>query len=255
MMENSQFYLWLPSNSSMDVFPSNTLTEYQVRLPQSIVLSGDCEVALTEIQYPRSWNNVHGGFWNRFYIQSGTSAANPITVVGVPPGHYKTTQSVLDAVNKEVQKNEQYKTDVSFTYDELSRKVTIHLQNNNHIVFNEIGLMLGFPSGELIEKTSTAKNEFDLDFGFHNLFVYCDIVQPQTVGDAQVPLLRVVPVEGNDGDRITRSFMSPQYLPVSKKEFDAMEVNIKRDTGKKVPFESGRVLLTLHFRRASPFFH
>ena len=55
-MESTQFYLHLPSNSSLDKFPHNTLTEYQVCLPQHN-LTGEWEVALTEIHYPLSWNN------------------------------------------------------------------------------------------------------------------------------------------------------------------------------------------------------
>lgn len=54
VMEKTQFFLWLPSNSSMDVFPDNTLTEYRVKLPQPIKLLDDWEVAVTEIQYPHT---------------------------------------------------------------------------------------------------------------------------------------------------------------------------------------------------------
>ena len=55
-MEVTQFYLHLPSNSSLDKFPKNTLFEYRVGLPETIILSGDWEVALTDIHYPHSWN-------------------------------------------------------------------------------------------------------------------------------------------------------------------------------------------------------
>ena len=63
-----------------------------------------------------------------------------------------------------------------------------------------------------------------------------------TVGDALVPLLRIVPVEGKVGERVSKSFLRPQYLPVSRKT--ARE--------ESVPFEFGRVLLTLHFRQSAP---
>ena len=53
-MEVTQFYLHLPSNSSLDKFPNNTLTEYRVGLPQTVSLTEDWEVALTEIHYPHS---------------------------------------------------------------------------------------------------------------------------------------------------------------------------------------------------------
>ena len=47
-MEVAQFYLHLSSNSSFD-----KLTEYWVGLPQTVSLTGDWEVALTEIYYPQ----------------------------------------------------------------------------------------------------------------------------------------------------------------------------------------------------------
>ena len=93
----------------------------------------------------------------------------------------------------------------------------------------------------------------DLEYGFHDLFVYCDLSQSQYVRDVLVPLLRIVPVEGEVGQRVdSKSFVRPQYVPVSRKQFETIEVNIKRDTGESVPFEFGRVLLTLHFRQSQP---
>ena len=56
-------------------------------------------------------------------------------------------------------------------------------------------------------------------------------------GDALVPLLRIVPVEGEVAQRVSKSFVRPQYVPVNRKQFETVEVNIKRDTGESVPFE------------------
>ena len=42
--------------------------------------------------------------------------------------------------------------------------------------------------------------------------------------------------------------MTPQYVPVSKKEFNTVEIDIRDDTGRPVPFEFGKVITTLHFR-------
>ena len=52
------FYLTLPSNSSMDYFPDNTLTHFTTRLPQMMDLVGSQEIGLTEIQYPHSCYNI-----------------------------------------------------------------------------------------------------------------------------------------------------------------------------------------------------
>jgi len=249
-MDETQFYLWLPSNSSMDVFPSNTLTEFRVHLPQSIQLKGDWEVALTEIQYPHSWQTVRKDPHNHIYL--GKQKFDEVVII--PNGHYSTLRSVIDSMNNQVNKS-RYKDKANFTYNDLTRKVTVDLEKGNQVFFGDLSTMMGFGEKEIIKKTTTAKREADLELGFHNLYIYCDLVQPQLVGDSQVPLIRVIPVEGNDGDRITARFTSPQYLPVSRKQFETVEINIKRDTGEKVPFQFGRVLVTLHFRRANPYFN
>ena len=250
-MEKAQFYLWLPSNSSMGLYPDNTLAEYRVQLPQSIKLTEEWEVAIMEIQYPHTWNNVHTkSKWNMFYIKKGLA----VEAYPIPPGHYPSIESMIETMNELIKKSN-HKNDAWFSFEKLNRKVTVHLQNDLQVFFTEVGVMLGFDKEVLYRQTATAPREADLDHGFHNLYVYCDIVESQCVGNAQVPLLRVVPVEGKDGERVSRTFVSPQYLPVSRKEFESIEVNIRRDTGEIVPFETGRLLVTLHFRRSSPYIH
>ena len=113
--------------------------------------------------------------------------------------------------------NDRFKDEVQLSLDTLNRKVTVHLQNKVEVYFSDIGQTLGFSPNKVISRTSTAKRAVDLDHGFHDVYVYCDIIQSQYVGDALVPLLRIVPVEWKDGERISGSFIRPQYLPVSRK--------------------------------------
>ena len=49
---------------------------------------------------------------------------------------------------------------------------------------------------------------------------------------------------------IHRLYTTPQYVPVSKKEFNTLEIDIRDDTGRPVPFEVGKVVATLHFCRS-----
>ena len=242
-MEVTQFYLHLPSNASLDKFPTNTLTEYRVCLFQTISLTGDWEVALTEIHCPHSWNNVQRNYLRDQELQG---MWEPLII---PPGHYSSVAD-LTKFNEVINANDRFKDELQLSFDTLNRKVTLHLQNKVEVYFSDIGEMLGFSPNNVISRTSTAERAVDLEHSFHDLYVYCDIIQSQYVGDALVPLLRIVPVEGKDGERISKSFIRPQYLPVSRKQFETIEVNIKRDTGETVPFEFGRVLLTLHFRQS-----
>jgi len=154
-------------------------------------------------------------------------------------------------MNEVVDEDDRFK-DVQFSFDTLNRKVTVYSQNGAEVYFSENGLMLGSSSNTRISSTSIAKREADLEQGFHDLYVYSDIVQAQLVRDALVPLLRIVPMQGDDGQRISKSFERPHFLPVSRREFETIEVNIKRDTGESVPFQLWKVLLTLHFPQSRP---
>ena len=54
----SDFYLTLPSNSSMDHYPYNSGAHFYTDLPQEIDLTGrEYEIGLAEIQFPveRGW--------------------------------------------------------------------------------------------------------------------------------------------------------------------------------------------------------
>ncbi len=87
------------------------------------------------------------------------------------------------------------------------------------------------------------------------LFVCCDILEHVPVGDTMAPLLRSVVVQGKHGDRIGERFVNPMYLPIQKKKFGSIEINIMTDKGDPVPFIDGRSTVLLHFRRSNnPYF-
>ena len=79
-------------------------------------------------------------------------------------------------------------------------------------------------------------------------------MESRVVGHSVVPLLRIVPIEGKHGDVVSKSFDNVQYIPVLHKEFTTIEIDIRDDAGRRVPFERGRVTVTLHFRRRKPSF-
>ena len=59
---SDQFYLTLPSNSSMDLYPDNKISSYKVNLPNTLHLDPlKWEVGLSEIQFVHTWYNVRKG--------------------------------------------------------------------------------------------------------------------------------------------------------------------------------------------------
>jgi len=92
----------------------------------------------------------------------------------------------------------------------------------------------------------------DIRRGLTSIYVYCDAIEPVVVGDSKVQLLRTLPfLDDPKVVVVHQSFTNPLYVPVQKKHFDSIEVNIITDTGDPVPFTIGKSIVVLHFRRSS----
>ena len=50
--------------------------------------------------------------------------------------------------------------------------------------------------------------------------------------------------------RTPKIFERPYYVPLNKKIFDTISINIGDAVGDLVAFEHGEVIITLHFRRS-----
>lgn len=256
-MGEAQFYITLPSNSSVNVYPENTVSNYITKLPQEVNLNGEWEVGLAEMQYPRTWINVREGqHW--IYFRGG--AHEMVNADKIPIGYYDTVQDLIDEIHQALERlSTQAALNIRLSYEKIANRVKFTIKNGASIlVMDDVATMLGLelPIPAPINSSLTAPYAPNLRLGMHSLFVYCDLVHAQMVGDAQVPLLRIVPVQGQHGEYVTRTYQSPQYLPVSRKTFESIEIDIKDDTGRNVPFESGKSVVTLHFRlKRSPYFN
>jgi hypothetical protein len=234
----------------MKIYPNNTVAMYTTQLANSVELNGEWEVALTEFMYTNNWCNLKGE-WYRI-IAGEWSKQFPF-----PDDYYPSTIAVFQKL-KEL---------VNVHYDAL----TMEIDDNRRIQLKHSrNLLLGFETSPRLTKILGLKGykiktkgytftgvEMESTFASQiaNLYVYCDILEHVPVGDTMAPLLRCVNVKGKYADRICDTFTSPMYLPVQKKVFDSVEINIMTDTGEPVPFTDERSSVTLHFRRSrNPYF-
>jgi hypothetical protein len=145
-----------------------------------------------------------------------------------------------------------------FVYDDFTKKVTAEMDPKTKLwMSSPLSSILGFEGRQSFngDEAYDSPNVVDINRGFYSMYIYCDVLEWVAVGDIVAPLLRVVNIEGKYGDVIHRVYDAPIYVPLQKKAFDTIEVNIMTDTGIVVPFYAGKVLATLHFRRSSnPFF-
>ena len=245
-MSGTHFYLTLPSNASLDVFPDNKTTEYRVKLPQPIDLDGNWEVGLYSISYPNTWYTLRNLIVDtHFYYVEGTGWPSVATM---KYGHYETMQYFVKNMNASLELEIGNSTTIYLTYSTLTGKVTVHLKPKcKLLLFGKMSLILGF-GGKEVKIDKTGENPYVTDLStFTSIYAYCDIIQPQIVGDTSAQLLRSIPVEGKYGDIITKTFTNIQYVPVQTKSFGYVKILLRNDTGDPVPFERGKVITTLHF--------
>ena len=118
----------------------------------------------------------------------------------------------------------------------------------------ELHRVLGFTTSSLdvvMEQVpyQTQSTKPQMKFNTPALYVYSDIIGDELVGDAKVPLLRAVPIDGEMGDFVHKEFIRPYYKSVNKGYINSILIEVKDDTGQDMQFTIGKVICTLHFRR------
>ena len=81
------------------------------------------------------------------------------------------------------------------------------------------------------------------------LYVYCDVLEHVVVGDVMAPLLRLVNMKVTQSHAVHQIMNPPLFVPVQRKNFDTIEINIMTDTGNPVPFTDGKSVVVVEFKR------
>ena len=143
-----------------------------------------------------------------------------------------------------------------FAYATNSGRVKVILPENMRLNMTEgLATILGFRKSQLPLLSENLSEGFegdlisDIEGGLHALYIYCDILECVPVGDTLAPLLRILDVNTKHGTMGHRYFEKPRYVPIQKKNFGTVEIDIRDDIGEKIPFETGKLIVTLHFRR------
>jgi hypothetical protein len=255
-MNSNQFYITLPSNSKQ----SNTTSFFETTLPQQISLEGNWECALVELIYPNNWDNVTT---DQNVVKFFDVKNNTRQIVKIPTARYESVTDLIQSINDcivSVGRREKvnYAESISLYFNNLKRSVQVTLQNANVVNFtfsDHIAYMLGFIPEQFKvsdpgDKTViVAHHPPDILGGMHYLYIYCDILQPQIVGNTLAPLLGVVNVEGQYMQIVNRTYVAPHYIPVLKKCFNTIEINIKDDQNEFIKFGFGKTILKLHFKK------
>ena len=265
-----QFYVTLPSNSSFQHYGFQPITNYKTKLAKDLHLDvDDWEVGLAEFIYPISWHNViNGTFRVRMLIND-----NWVHKTGrVPDNRYKNIPQLLDTIKEELKRlmGEQIGS-IDFSYLQTGH-IKVHTALGYNLRLSPVlADALGFGGDgwcELTQKENDTRTDdcdvlyiyseadtiissfiADVDRRLKSLYIHCNIVQSQLVGDMHVPLLRTVVVQGQTNDVVAKSFTNVHYMSLERSILQEIEIHITDDSGRDIPFKYGRVIAKLHFKR------
>ena len=269
----SHFYLTLPSNSSATYYPNNTLTNFTTKLHHEISLQDEWEVALTEIIFPKNWHNVDAyQFMSvKLYDAKSKHVVYRSSKYHIKAGYYSSLKTLVQVMNEGLRT---FVQELMSVRDELPAQVQSDGFAKFEIKDDKINLLLipycevtlgddlldifGFDrvNKKLLRNMTSqqrlvvSNTDTTLNAGRHTFYVYCDILENVPVGDTLAPLLKTIGVEGERGSIIHKNFDRARYIPIQKKHFDSLEINIRDGFGRAIPFQSGTLIVTLHFRRA-----
>jgi hypothetical protein len=240
----------------MDYYPENTVAKYTTKLSSSIELEGDWEVGLTEISTPLAVENVLDGYC--YYIIYANGAVNTITL---EPTHYRKLRDLINDLNERQRQHFGFTADIPLLVSFWNRNNKVSLAMRKISESTRIGVelspdlarLLGFDYNVKYLRDMTAIRAPDLKGLVTPIYVYCDLLEHITVGDTKAPLLRILSNSNRMGYEVGnfhKAFNPTLYVPLQKKNFDTIEINLMTDTGLPVPFMRGKSFVVLEFRRA-----
>ena len=259
------FYLAISSDSSHKFFPKNKTSSYTTKLAREVILHDEYEIGLSSIHFPLTYFNIRKDEFKIYAVVEnitsgdgsliGMSRKKMMELESVPEGRYPPDSMVHEMFKKCVKKKY-----IDVSVSNFNRRIVIKIGKQYDIGFNTS--LLEFMGkhfspkpidGYIFKKNTTyiGLNVIDYQRACHNLYVYCDLVEPRTVGDTQVSLLTTLanPVGGNFGDTVVKTFDSIRYFKLGKNRFDTVKIDIMSDFGKHIPFEDGKVFIELHLRK------
>ena len=168
--------------------------------------------------------------------------------------YWEEASDMIDAVRKDF-------AQVFQEFEFKNERIEIKMQPGIHSVtfLNGLNIVLGFQKREYSITTSgeglVAEYRPQLRRGINNLYIYASVCQAIQVGGVRAPLLKSVWLDVNKRDYKFAEvcnvvIKNPMYIPISSTSINSIEVNIRSDSGRLVPFVDGSITsLTLHFKQ------
>ena len=175
------FYVTIPSNSSFDYYPNNTLTNYYTKLPRVLNFNGEWETGIVELHYPFSWDNIRDD--EVFYVfVIRNKSAHESFIIQLDKGYYSSGKILIDALNtsrKKIQSTS--KKDIKFIYDPYSHKASLDIFNENIWIelSDSLSDILKLPKQKCLKGLHIGTEKINL-IKVDSLYIYSDVSSSTT---------------------------------------------------------------------------
>ena len=196
--------------------------------------------------------------------------------ITLPAGNYDN-KAIIEIINNTIQNDttiqsfrEETKCDLSTgrtVYLELPKvidsygRTAIQLQEEiiSVLMSDELAYLLGFvnhPTKEESHNDSKHYKTGSLVFSSKTtqwwdflLFLYCDLIEYQSIGNLKAPLLRIMPADENDTSQVkTIQFEHLYYYRITKDVISHIVPEIRSEFGRMIQFKYVDSLYVFHFR-------
>lgn len=251
----------------MDFYKEIKTSSFTVLLPQKVTLSGKWNVALAEIHYNYNFFNVTASN-NRTYLRkinkkNADDSENFITkelqkITAVPPGYYPRISCVASEINHELKKILNSSEDI-LTFSEFNGRTKIASDKLRSCDYSEmhfddrLSMQLGFQPRDNILDREISPHAANIHFGIADqMLIYIDIIEPTFIGHEMAYVLKIVNTQPRSltfGNACYKEFHKMHYMPVQKREFESISVDIRDYNGNFMPFIHGILTIKLHFKK------
>ncbi|EFO89252.1 hypothetical protein CRE_16327 [Caenorhabditis remanei] len=248
----SDFYITLVSNAQA----TSTISNFKTHLASPLNFNKPYEVALCSIIYPTSHDLIaktlesDGKYENEFSVWYDKqefkcsiphcSFDSPLELITIL--NYTLTNIVSRATN-----DTKVKIDL-FSYDSIFKRITVpkHSKVTKIELSDRLSYFLGLNK---VLTTFPVIGQYSVYSGSDLMYIYSDgLVEPQITSHMKVPLLKVITISTGIMGNVDQSFTNPLYVPVRSSYVDQIGIQIKNDRDQFIPFNSGKIVVVLHFR-------
>jgi hypothetical protein len=247
------FILRVCSNDSNILFPDNINTNFRIELPQPLPSECLWDVALSSAFFPSRYNMRHILNKENFYIEF---SPDDVTFTRITFDNVElTTKAIFQEINDRndrvhmeiVENNDNDSFWMVFYKDTYLRMSKLFSYCLGKTYDTEINIFAEK------EKTNLEFPNMNFDQSIpHAMFLYCNFVSPLIIGQQFSPILKIIPLEKNQGKDviIKHDVEHLEYLPVSLNNRTTMEFTLRDPAGNLIKFENEKtpVFFNLIFR-------